>query len=208
MLVKVLTSGVALTALVILVIGVWLSFRQPVADWGDIGGLVGMIVLVLMLIRDALLYYGLKFGENGGSRLQEFARNISPLLLAIGIPGLLLAAWYQFVGNAELSSDFKPDSVIQTIKSWWGDEQRVKPLALGAHLEANAKRVDRIDGDLQKLWYPELLIVNCAKENECNCPADFREVRAQPPDKWDLNEGATGDKIRLCYKQILYQQQS
>lgn len=192
----------------ILVVGLALRFYQPDWVWGVIGSVVGLVSVVFMLLRDRLVSYADSYQnspvpkEAVNTKGRRAARFATAVMYPIGIPLVLLAAIYQIWANPTLQIKAPPDDVVLDViggKGPWIDGKKLNEALKTSH--ANIKEVDDAVG---ALWYPDLLVVNCGKEKECNCPATYLAVRAEPPEKWDLNEGTMGAKIRLCYAKKPY----
>jgi hypothetical protein len=199
-------------ALALVVIGGLIAHWNPRRPWGVIGSIAGLAGIVVMLARDRIAEHGDSYKNKLNSsalmdkdgRLQ--ARLIAPFIYAIGIPLVLLGAWFQLLGNPPDPSMLRierfPDGLIHAVSNSRDYNLDLSTLDKTVHIvEANQ---NNIADAIKQLSYPELLVFNCSRAaaKECSCPEGY--MRVKDNGKWDLNSAAGGDAISLCFKNRPY----
>jgi hypothetical protein len=195
--------------LVLVVAGFYFYVDHPEWSWGRIGAVIALGTVVLLLFRDWLEKYGDEYSslEESGKAPKLIARFLAAAVTSIGSALLILSAVYQLRGNPVLEITAPPKDIV--FQAAGVKEKEIDGEKLVGYLKSSHVSLQKIDDEVGVLWYPDLLIVNCGKEHsdeKCLCPDTYERVRHSG--KWDLNAGATGDGITLCYKKVLYRQKA
>ena len=191
-------------AIVLSIVGaLLLGYGWEKWPWGAIGLQLELAGIILMLSREQIEKYGNSFkGKANAEQLassgwRPFARCIHNYVYAIGLPLVVLGAWMQMLGNPRddllLRLKELPPGVVFSLDK---ETREVDVFKLDEALKILRENQDTTTKEIKKLFYSDLLLVNCDKAAECNCPETHRRVKDSG--KWNLNAGTTGDSITLC----------
>ena len=198
--------------LVVIIVGILFRYTNPDWPFARIGGLLGLIAVIALLAVEGLNSYARQIDAGVNHWARKLARTIAPFLFAFFLPLTIVAAGYQMIDRDLEVKNNRPDEFIKKYETYFnifGEEYQVNGEGLLKHLNLNMKNYEALNSNFGKLWFPELLILNCASE-KCECREPYVQVKYEGT--WNLNAGITGsggaavasDKINLCWKRTNY----
>ncbi len=184
-----------------------IQLQLPLWPLGTMGIQLDFAAVLLLLFRDVIRDYGYSFrGKTNSQELAQrhyrpLARMIHSYIYVISVSLLAAGFYLQLVGNPPDKSIIRVKNLPDGIVFKLDGSYEIDLLKLDESFSTLVKNQGLIIDNYEALKNPEFLVFNCGaggKEEDCICPEKYTRVKYDP--KWNLNAGARGDIITLCYK--------
>lgn len=184
--------------------GILWTYLDPSRNWALWGAFTGLVSIALLLLNEAIFAHGYSYQEiedvaarETAGRETKWARDNAAWFKVVGLPLMILAAWFQLRVPDPVLLDPITGARIETNGTVKREIVGTKQVLFNVGVK---DKIERLEGAYAALFHPDLLVKNCATQKECDCIEPYKKVPQEPDGAWNLNGGVSGksDSIVLC----------